>query len=101
MGDRLLEGRAAERVVARSSPPFDCRIVEPGLGEMMGDRLGLGVRVEQRLGRAAMQRLAPALQETLVGRVADQRVLEAIERIRRRAFDEEKIGFGEAFEGRL
>ena len=44
MGDRLLEGRAAQRLVARSSPPFDCRIVEPGLGEMMGDRLELGVR---------------------------------------------------------
>ena len=65
---------------------------------MMGDRLGLGVRGEQRLAGAAMQRLAPALQETLIGRVADQRVLETIGRIWRRAVDEEKIGFGEAFE---
>ena len=47
---------------------------------------------------AAMQFLAPALQETLVGRVADQRVPETIGRIWRRAFDEEKIGSGEAFE---
>ena len=42
MGDRLLEGRAAQRLVARLAPPFDGEIVEPGLGEMMGDRLGLG-----------------------------------------------------------
>ena len=97
MGDRLLEGRAAQRLVARSSPPFDCRIVEPGLGEMMGDRLELGVRAEQRLGGVAMQRLAPALHKTLVGRVADQRVFETIGCFWRRAFDEEKTGFGEAF----
>ena len=68
---------------------------------MMGDRLELSVRAEQRLGGAAMQRLAPALQETLVGRVADQRVLETIGRIWRRAFDEEKIGVREALESGL
>ena len=43
MGDRLLEGRAAQRLVARLAPPFDGEIVEAGLGEMMGDRFGLGV----------------------------------------------------------
>ena len=78
MGDRLLEGRAAERLVARLAPPFDGEIVETGFGEMMGDRLGLGVRLAQRLGRAAMERLAAALEQALVGCVLDQRVLEAI-----------------------
>ena len=43
MGDRLLEGRAAQRLVARLAPPFDREVVEAGLGEMMGDRFGLGV----------------------------------------------------------
>ena len=62
MGDRLLEGRAAERLVARLAPPFDGEIVEPGLREMMGDRLGLGPGVAQRLGGAAVQRMAPAFQ---------------------------------------
>ena len=38
MGDRLLEGRAAQRLVARLAPPFDRQIVETGLGEMMGDQ---------------------------------------------------------------
>ena len=31
MGDRLLEGRAAQGLVARLAPPFDREIVEPGL----------------------------------------------------------------------
>ena len=38
MGDRLLEGGAAQRLVAGLAPPFDGEIVEAGLGEMMGDR---------------------------------------------------------------
>ena len=42
MGDRLLEGRAAQRLVARLAPPFDREIVEAGLSEMMRDRLRLG-----------------------------------------------------------
>ena len=42
-----------------------------------------------------MQRLAAALEQALVGRVLDQRVLEAIGRLRRRALDEEEVGFGE------
>ena len=49
MGDRLLEGRPAQRLVARLAPPFDSEVVETGLGEMMGDRFGLGVRFAQRL----------------------------------------------------
>jgi hypothetical protein len=48
-----------------------------------------------------MQRLAPAFQETVIGRVSDQRVLEAVGRIWRRALDEQKIGSGEVLEGRL
>ena len=95
MGDRLLEGRAAQRLVARLAPPFDREIVEAGLGEMMGDRFGLGVRVAQRLGRAAVQRLAAALEQALVGRVLDQRVLETVGGGRRGAVDEQEVGFRE------
>ena len=71
MGDRFLERRAAQRLVARLAPPFDREIVEAGFGEMMGDRLGLGVCVPQRLGRAAVKRLAAALEQAVVGRVLD------------------------------
>jgi hypothetical protein len=42
MGDRLLEGRAAQGLVARLAPPFDGEIIEPGLGEVMGDDFRLG-----------------------------------------------------------
>ena len=35
MGDRLLEGRAAQRLFAGFAPPFDCEIVEAGFVEMM------------------------------------------------------------------
>ena len=45
MRNRLLEGRAAQSLVARLAPPLDGEIVETRLGEMMRDRLGLGVRV--------------------------------------------------------
>ena len=102
MGDRLLEGRAAQRLIARLAPPFDGEIVEAGLGEMMGDRFGLGVaRSAQDFGRAAVQRLAAALEKALVGRVLDQRVLEAIGRLRAGALDEQEVRFAEAIERRL
>ena len=45
MGNRLLERRTAQRLVSGLAPPFDGEIVEAGLGEMMGYRLGLGVRL--------------------------------------------------------
>ncbi len=67
MGDRLLEGRAAERLVAGFAPPFDRDVVEAGLGEMMRDDFGLGRRavgiVAEDFGRTAMQRLAAALEQ--------------------------------------
>ena len=97
MGDRLLEGRAAQRLVARLAPPFDGEIVEAGLGEMMRDRFGLGAArsaVAQDFGGAAVQRLAAALEQAVVGRVLDQRVLEAIVGLRRRALDKQEVGVG-------
>ena len=102
MGDRLLEGRAAQRLVARLAPPFDREIVEAGLSEMMGDRLGLGRRaVAQDFGGAAVQRLAAALEQAVVGRILDQRVLEAVVRLRSIALDEQNVGLGEPLQRRL
>jgi hypothetical protein len=78
MRDRLGESRAAQRLVAGFAPPFDRKLALARLGEMMRERLGLRRgRGQQRLGRAPVQRLAAALQETVVGGVLDQRVLEA------------------------
>jgi len=87
MGDRLLEGGPAQRLVARPAPPFDGDIVETGLGEMMGDRFGLGVRVAQRLGRPAVQRLPATLEKAVVGRILEDACLqdrEVAEKERRR-----------------
>ena len=82
MRNRLLEGGAAQGLVARSSPPFDREIVEAGFGEMMGDDFGLGRRALEILAQdfrgAAVQRLAAALEQALVSRILDQRMLEAI-----------------------
>ena len=77
-------------LVARLSPPFDREIVEAGFREMMGDGFGLGRARSldaQEFGRAAMQRLPAALEQALVGRVLDQRMLEAIVSLRWRAID--------------
>ena len=105
MGDRLLEGGAAKGLVARLAPPFDGEIVEAGLGEMMGDRPQAQPRraraVAQDFGGAAMQRLAAALEQAVVGRVLDQRVLEAIGGGRSGALDEQEVGFREPIQRRL
>src|SRR5208337_5623866 len=85
MGDRLLEGRAVKRLVARLAPPFDGEIVEARFGEMMRDQLGLGRGslglIAQDFGGAAVQRLPAALEQALVRRVLDQRMLGAIVRL--------------------
>ena len=65
---------------------------------MMGNRFGLGVRVAQRLGRAAVKRLAAALEQAVIGRVLDQRMLEAVGRLRADALDEQDVGRGEPVE---
>ena len=78
MRNRLLKGRAPQRLVARLAPPFDGEVVEAGLGEVMRDRLGLGVVFDEGLRRAAVQRLPATLEKAVVGGVLDQGVLEAI-----------------------
>ena len=65
---------------------------------MMRNRLGLRATLEQRLGGAVMERVAAALEQALVSRVPNQRVLETIGGLGRSAFDKQEIGLGEAFE---
>ena len=105
MGDRLLERRAAQGLIAGLTPPFDGEIVKSGFGEMMGDdfRLGRGALglIAQDFGGAAVQRLPAALEQAVVGRVLDQRVLEAIVGLRRSALDKQQVGFGKPIQRRL
>jgi hypothetical protein len=51
--------------------------------------------VSQRLGGAAVKRLAAALEQALVGRILDQRVLETVGGGRRGAVREQEVGFRE------
>jgi hypothetical protein len=102
MGNRLLEGRAAQGLIARLAPPFDREVVEAGLGEMVCDGFGLGRRaygfVPEDFARSAVERLAAALEKTVVGRVLDERVLEAIGCLRAGALDEQEVGVDKAIE---
>ena len=102
MGDRLLERGAAQRLVAGLSPPFDREFVEAGLRKMVGDDFWLGRRalggIAQEFGGAAVQSLAAALEQAVVGRVLNQRVLEAISGFRRRALHEQKVRAREALQ---
>ena len=101
MGDRLLKRRAAQRLVAGLAPPLDRKIVEAGLREMMGDRLGFGRRaVAQDFGSLRMQRLTAALEQAVVGGVLDQSVLKAVGRLRSIALDEQNVGLGEPLQRR-
>ena len=52
MGDRLLEGGAAQRLIAGLAPPLDGEIVEVGLSEVMCDRPGLGDALSHRISAA-------------------------------------------------
>ena len=97
MRDRLLEGGAAQRLVAGLAPPFDGGIGQTRLRKMMRQHFRLGRRrlretVPQNLGDAPMQHLPPALEKILVGRILNERVLEAIVAVRRDALDEQNIG---------
>jgi hypothetical protein len=62
---------------------------------MMGDCLRLGFAFDKRLCSATVQRLPAALEQALVGRVLDQRVLEAVGGGRRGAVDEQEVSFHE------
>src|SRR5262249_6336394 len=73
------------------------------LGEVMCQQFRLGGRsvreaVAQNLGDAPMQHLPPALKEIFVGRILNERMLEAIVAVWREALDEQNIGFRELFQ---
>ena len=102
MGDRLLERRTAQGLVAGLAPPFDREVVEAGLGEVMGDDFWLGRGalglIAQDFRGAAVQRVAAAPEQAVVGRVLDQRVLEAIVRLPAGALRDEEVRAGEPIE---
>ena len=82
MRDRFLVGRTAQRLIARPSPPFNRKFIEPSFGEMPRENFGRRARVfllmQEDFAGAAVERPAAALKQAVVGRILDQRVLEAI-----------------------
>ena len=95
--------RALQRPLSRFAPPFDRSLGQARLREVMREQLRLGRSgggklVAQNLGDAAVQDLAPALEQILVSRVLDQRVLEAIFGFGRQALHQQDVGFGEPFQ---
>ena len=102
MRDCLLERRATKGLIASLAPPFDGLVVEAGPGEMMGDdfrrgRSALGL-VAQDFGGAAVQRLTAALEQAVICRFLDQRVLEAIGCLLACAHGDEEVRVGESVE---
>ena len=74
---RLLPG-AAQGLVAGLPPPFDRRLVETGLSQMMSDEFRFGRRDRRELsaqgiGDLPVQNLPPAPEQGFVSRVLDQR----------------------------
>jgi hypothetical protein len=70
---------------------------------MMRQHFRLGRRclretVAPDLGDAPMQQLPPTLEKIFVGRILNERVLEAILGVRREALDEQNVGFRELFQ---
>jgi hypothetical protein len=63
-------------LISGLAPPFDRGVVETGLREMMGNRLGFGrCAFAQDFRCPGMQPLTAALEQAVIGRVLDQRVL--------------------------
>ena len=77
-------------------------VVEASLSEMMGDDFWLSCSAlglaAQDFGGAAMQDLAAALEQAVVGCVLDQRVPESIVRLRAGVLGDEEAGVGEPVE---
>ena len=72
-----------QRPLSRSAPPFDSGFGHSCLGEVMREQRrfgcsGVGKLIAQNLSRTAVQSLPTALKQILVGRVLNERVLEAI-----------------------
>src|SRR5215472_3619794 len=83
MGGGLLEGGAAQGLFASLPPPFDRRLVETGLGQMMRDesRLGRGDRRElfaQDIGHLPVDPSEFAARGELVQCVSPRRIEQSI-----------------------
>src|SRR5262249_28082289 len=88
------------------APPFDSTIRQPCLREVMREQLRLGCSsgwklIAENFARTAMQRLATALEQVLIGRILDQRVFKAVVGFRWKALYQEYVGLSQPLKRRL
>jgi len=99
----LGHGGARERLLAGLLPVIDRTLGEAGLDAVLGEQLGFRVRrlgeaVLQRPDNAGVQLLPMRPQKALMGRVAHQRVLERVARLRRHTAPKHQLGRSEPVE---
>src|ERR1700756_1690675 len=94
------------RALSRCAPPFDGGFGHPCLREVMREKLRLGCSgggklIAQDLTRAAVQSLATALKQVLIGRILNERMLKAVFGFRRKALHQEYVSLSQPFQRRL
>ena len=100
MCDCFSIGRALQCLLAGLAPPFQGCSAQPRFSEMecQDFRLGLGddrKLVAQNVADVLMQQLPAALEQTLVSRFLNERMLEAVGRFRRRPAAHQQFGLFE------
>ena len=100
MRDRFLHGEAAQVALAGAAPIVDGALVAAGLFEMLRQHFRRRVddvrdALFQHQRDRGMQLLPAGAQHGRIGAVLHQRVLEDVDRVRRRAAQKNHLGFGE------
>lgn len=106
MADRFRICRALHRALTGYLPLLDGLRLQIRFRVVMGEELGLRLgdlrkALFQDLRNLAVIILAPAAQQRLIGRVLEQRVFEAVVRLRRDALDKQQLRVGQLSERRL
>ena len=98
--------RSFVSTLARVLPVTDGLLNQARLGAMVGEQFGLDLgRLRKSLGKhlsdPLMELLASALQQRMVGRLLDQRMLEGVDRVRRGAAPVHEFRIHETSQGVL
>ena len=92
--------------LSRYAPPFDSGFGQPRLREVMREQLRLGCSsggklIAENLACAAVQSLATALEQVLMSRILNERMLKAVFGFWRKALHQEYVGLSQPLQRRL